>query len=477
LGSGVFESGHPAKLFNLCLAIMLFELIQTHKEGIVVSGCALACVSIAVASIQIMRHGCTHYRSSVIKSRIIYLIFFLIWCSVDAIASMIFVAARYAKEHDDGIVLHKPVAGILMMYKLLSVLHNETLKNVVGILKVCREVYEAVTVLGFVTLILACLGGVDRVIGKIEEEWRTQRPHHPRICGGSLGQRLFCCFHWFYRPGLGMLCTILSGLVQFSFVLFSVTLVNVVVVWNDLEDDLVGSRILQGTQLLKLVSTTVAMYQIFMLHEALHENTGLKDDYSKVEPEPKFLFFKIPILATMWLDGGVKLLLKDSNEAVLIQNLVIALIMFFFAILSIRAFPPSQLTRFPIHEHVEDPRPTDSCSYTVQMLMDIRRLKQRAKKRRDCMDALVLFHQDCMLLDIDKNGVIERGEFMYLCEVAGVAGDRDAHDAMLDSMGGQLDLRSVFPGKFQSHSRRTLVPSPLAPLSAPLLSHAECPSP
>lgn len=265
-----------------------------------------------------------------------------------------------------------------------------------------------------------------------------------------------------------MMCTMFSGIVQFSFVLVSVTLVNVVVVLTDLEDDPVGKKIIQGTQVLKIVSTTVAMYQIFMLHETMEENNGLRSDYNNMKPELKFLFFKIPILATMWLEAGVKLL-KDSNQAALLQNLVISLIMFLFAILSVWAFPPSELTDFPNPEHVDDPRPAHSCNYTLRMLMDIWHLKQRAKKRRACMEALVRFHEDCMLLDIDKDGVLERDEFMYLCEVAGVADDRGAHGALWESARGQIRLKNIFPTKF-AHPATTPSRTATTP-SAPLLSY------
>merc|ERR1712156_217906 len=158
----------------------------------------------------------------------------------------------------------------------------------------------------------------------------------------------------------------------------------------------------------------------------------------------------------MWLDGGIKLLLADYSQAVLVENSVISLIMFLFAIFSICAFPPSQLNT------LRDPRPYKSCSRTIEMLMDIRTLKRKRNRRHACMNALVRFHRDCELLDLDGDGMLEEDELKYLCEVVGVA-DSGVYKEMMKSMGGKLNMfnrddtrQPVFPNMEPPQQRYSL---------------------
>merc|ERR1711879_554610 len=158
-----------------------------------------------------------------------------------------------------------------------------------------------------------------------------------------------------------------------------------------------------------------------------------------IKPELKFLFFKVPILLTMWLHGLLKFCFRDNiKDAIFMENFVIAILMFIFAIINIFAFPPDELCN---HED-EDP---SGHIMSLTTLKEIWKMKQDAKKKKSCMVALAALYNDCDLLDLDGNGTIQKSELQYLCDCAGLkeATFTNLYNAMPDT----FNLGALFPGR------------------------------
>jgi hypothetical protein len=264
----------------------------------------------------IVRHVTTDYKSADIKSCIVKMIAFVAVYSIDSVGGLWLAGQDQIK-----------------FYKLDNVDLTDNLTYI-------RELYEAYVVVAFVSLVLECMGGWKSVQTVLEtpdlslkpsrslnlddelldpkdkervELWKQTHgypyPKHPLVFGGSivgecsLFKRLF---RRVYRPGVTQLVTMFMGILQFAWVLFFVTLVSLLLL-DFVPDTSPGvaphwvSLFIQIGKKVKIVSTTIAMYQIFMLDEMLTGSTQLKEKYEEMQPHLKFIFFKFRLSAACGL--------------------------------------------------------------------------------------------------------------------------------------------------------------------------------
>mmetsp|Transcript_29602 Transcript_29602/g.54534 ORF Transcript_29602/g.54534 Transcript_29602/m.54534 type:complete len:429 (-) Transcript_29602:207-1493(-) len=396
------------------------KLIEEYCGYVAYFCCAVAA---SLSMYQIFRHCQQKYASPRIQGSIVRIIGFVVWYSLDSAASMHAFYWQY---------------------------------RVVGrILKVLREVYEAITVLAFVTLVISCMGGKKEIRKQVEKE--RQKPEHPFLFGFAPARKIISAedaplsryFRKLYKPGISMIITILIGIVQFAFVLIGITVIHstLTVVYTQILKVEEPKLIDKGLNILKIVSTTVAMYQIFMLDETLETNNGMKERYHQMQPHLKFLFFKIPILFSMWVDAGCKFAVQffdaDDDKETFWNSFFIAMLMFIFSILNFWAFPPEQLIAVQ-----DNATGNESKSQTIAMLKDIRKFRRLHQQRTSCLQALIGFHDALKYLDLDGDGKVDKEELRYLCECAGI--DKDRVDKLFKDLGvkeGQteLDLKKIFP--------------------------------
>lgn len=372
-----------------------------------------------ISTYQVIQHWRQRYASYSIKKCVIRIIGFVVWYSIDAGFSMYTYSIGYEAWG--------------------------------AVLRLLRELYESTTVLAFVYLVIQCMGGKGEIRYHIETH--AQHPKHPFLFGFHIARRHISeegaffrrTFGKIYRPGISMIITNLVGIVQFAFVLLFITVFHTVaiVVYTQYLGKEEPPWISSVAQVLKIVSTTVAMYQIFMLDETLEGNEGLKEKYEAMQPKLKFLFFKVPILLAIWIDGackfGVKYFKSDENKEIFWNSFCISLLMFIFAIVNFWAFPPDQLIA------VQDSGNQEHYFQIIQMLRDIQKFRELHQKRTACLQALVGFHNAATYLDLNGDGKIEKDELRYLCDTAGI--ERAEVDKLFADMGDQtsLDLRRFFP--------------------------------
>jgi len=315
------------------------------------------------------------------------------------------------------IILMIPIFAVNAQSSLKETAYHGGEFNLPELFVLVRELYEAVTIVAFVQLLVIWLGGPSVVAQAFVS--KMQKPQHVWLTlfpsmKGSCVDRLVPMP---YRAGYGLVSGVLMGILQFAILTCVLSFVNasiwiygyVQVAYKHQDAEVVHATMKAAgkvPQAIKGLSVMWAMYNLLLLFLEVGRNESLKHKFEKIKPEGKFICIKAVIGFTAlqkvvceqvlpYYDVYTHYLPHDGDwtpeqAAAGVQNFLLCCELLLFAVLYLFAWPLSEFG-----EQAQSLERASTTSFhgfakggPLGMMMDLYTIRRLAEKQNELIRKL-----------------------------------------------------------------------------------------